>query len=79
MLILQPLMHLILFSLIELLIYIYIRMLHAALNKIWQQHTFKIELYGNIPKITITIIEHRMRFSGHFWLSREEIIREVLL
>ena len=27
----------------------------------------------------ITIKEHRMRFSGHYWRSREEMISEVLL
>ena len=57
----------------------YTRMLRAALNKIWQDHTSNNELYGNIPKITITIKEHRMRFSGHCWRSREEMISEVLL
>ena len=42
---------------------IYTRMLRAALNKRWQDHTSNNELYGNIPKIAITIKEHRMRFS----------------
>ena len=54
-------------------------MLRAALNKIWQDHTSNNELHGNIPKITNTIKEHRMRFSGHCWRSREEMISEVLL
>ena len=39
----------------------------------------KNELYGNIPKITITIREYRMRLSGHCWRSRKELISEVLL
>ena len=54
-------------------------MLRAALNKIWQDHMSNNELYGNIQKISITIKEHRMRFSGHCWRSREEMISEVLL
>ena len=29
--------------------------------------------------ITITIKEHRMRFSGYCWRSREQMISEVLL
>ena len=33
----------------------YTRMLRAALNKRWQDHTSNNELYVNIPKITITI------------------------
>ena len=46
-------------------------MSYAALHKRWQDRMSINELYGNIPKITITIIEHvmirtyRMRFSGH--------------
>ena len=47
----------------------YKRMARAALNKIWQDHTSNNELYGNIPKITITIRELGMRFSGHCWRS----------
>ena len=54
-------------------------MLRADLNKRWQDSTANNEVYGNIPKITITSREHRMRFSGHCWRSREEIISEVLL
>ena len=49
-------------------------MLSAALNKRWQDNTSNNELYGNIPNITITIKEHRMRFSGHCWRSREETL-----
>ena len=33
----------------------YTRMIRAALNTRWQDHTSNNELYGNIPKITITI------------------------
>ena len=54
-------------------------MLCAALNKRWLDHTSNNELYGNILKITITIKEHRMRFSGNCWRIREEMISEVLL
>ena len=39
-------------------------MLRFAINKIWQDHTSNIELYGNIPKITIIIREHRIGFLG---------------
>ena len=33
----------------------YTRMLRAAWNQIWQDHTSNIEIYGNIPTIPITI------------------------
>ena len=54
-------------------------MIRVALNIKWQYHTSNYELYGNIPKITIKIREHKMRFSGYCWINREEIISEVFL
>ena len=42
----------------------YTRMLRVAINKRWQDHMSNIELYGNIPKITIIIREHKIGFLG---------------
>ena len=57
----------------------YTRMLHVALNKSWKDHPTNKELYGNIPKISISIQQQRMRFAGHCWRSKEELITDVLL
>ena len=57
----------------------YTIMIRNALNKRWQDHTSNIDLYGNILKITIQLENIMMCFSGHFWRSREELIREVLM
>ena len=55
----------------------YTRMLLAILNKSWQQHPTRHQLYGHLPPITKTI--RRTRHAGHCWRSRDELIRDVLL
>ena len=57
----------------------YIRMLRAILNKSWQQHPTRHQLYGHLPPITKTIQVRRTRHARHCWRSRDELIRDVLL
>ena len=57
----------------------YTRMLHAILNKSWQQHPTRHQLYGHLPPIMKTIQVRRTRHAGHCWRSRDELIRDVLL
>ena len=57
----------------------YTRMLRAILNKSWQQHPTRHQLYGHLPPITKTIQVKRTRHAGHCWRSRDELIRDVLL
>jgi hypothetical protein len=57
----------------------YTRMLRAALNISWKQHPSKKELYGNIPPISTTIRERRLRFAGHCWRSKDELASNLLL
>ena len=54
-------------------------MLRAILNKSWQQHSTRHQLYGHLPPITKTIQVRRTRHAGHCWRSRDELIRDVLL
>ena len=51
----------------------YTRMLRAILNKSWQQHPTRHQLYGHLPPITKTIQVRRTRHAGHCWRSREYI------
>ena len=51
----------------------YTRMLRAILNKSWQQHPTKHQLYGHLPPITKTIQARRTRHAGH------EFVSDVLL
>ena len=57
----------------------YTRMLRAILNKSWQQHPTRHQLYGHLPPITKTIQVRRTRHAGHCWRSRDELIRDVLI
>ena len=57
----------------------YTRMLRAILNKSWQQHPTRHQLYGHLPPITKSIQVRWTRHAGHCWRSRDELIRDVLL
>ena len=57
----------------------YTRMLRAILNKSWQQHPTRYQLYGHLPPIMKTIQVRRTRHAGHCWRSRDELISDVLL
>ena len=57
----------------------YTRMLWAILNKSWQQHSTRHQLYGHLPPITKTIQVRWTRHAGHCWRSRDKLISDVLL
>ena len=57
----------------------YTRMLRAILNKSWQQHPTKHQLYGHLPLITKTIQVRRTRHAEHCWRSRDKLVSDVLL
>ena len=57
----------------------YSRKLPAILNKSWQQHPTRHQLFGYLPPITKTIQVRRTRHTGHCWRSRDELISDVLL
>ena len=57
----------------------YARMLRAILNKSWRQHHTRHQLYGHLPPFTKTIQVRQTRHAGHYWRSRDELIRDVLL
>ena len=57
----------------------YTRMLRAILNKSWQQHPTRHQLYGHLPPITKTIQVRRTRHAGHSWKIRDELISDVPL
>ena len=57
----------------------YTRMLRAILNKSWRQDPTKQQLYGHLPPIMKTIQVRRIRHTGHYWRSRDELIIYVLL
>ena len=54
-------------------------MLRAILNKSWQQHPTRHQLYGHLPPITKTIQARRTRHVGHWWRSKDELVSDVPL
>ena len=57
----------------------YTRMLRAILNMSRRQHPTRHQLYGHLPPITKTIQVRRTRHAGHCWISKGELISDVLL
>ena len=57
----------------------YTRMLRAILNRSWQQHPTRHQLYGHLPPIMKTIQARRTRHAGHCWRSKDEIVSDILL
>ena len=57
----------------------YTRILRAILNKSWQQHPTRHQLYGHHPPITKTIQVRQTKHAGHCWRSKDELISDVLL
>ena len=57
----------------------YTRILQTILNKSWEQHPTKQQLYGHLLPILQTIQVRRTRHAEHCWRSKDEHIRDVLL
>ena len=57
---------------------IHTRMLRAILNKSWQQHPTRRQLYNHLPPIMKTIQARQTRHAGHCWRSKDEIVSDVL-
>ena len=57
----------------------YKRMLRAVLEISQKEHKTNKELHGNLPNITDTLLIRRLRFIGHCWRKKDEVISELLL
>ena len=55
----------------------YTRLLRHALNIHWTQHITNINLYHDIPKISSTIRQRRLRFAGHCYRATNENAHQV--
>ena len=49
-------------------------MLRAVLNISWKKHPTKQRLYGKLPPISKIIRESHIRFAGHSWRSKQELV-----
>ena len=55
------------------------RQLYKNIDKSWQQHPTRRQLYSHLPPITKTIQARRTRHAGHCWRSKDDIVSDVLL
>ena len=53
--------------------------LRAVLNKSWRQHPTKRRQYRHLSHIPKTIQVIRIRYEGHCWRSKDELISDILL
>ena len=57
----------------------YTKMLRVVQGVSWKEHKTNKELYGNLPKVTEALKIRRLRFIGHSWRRKDEVISEILL
>lgn len=57
---------------------LYTKLLRKALNISWRDHVSNQELYGDIPKLSSTIRQRRMRFAGHCFRASNQPISKLL-
>ena len=48
-------------------------------NVTWRQHIPNEVLYAGLPRISTTIRERRLRFNGHCWRSKNEVVSDLVL
>jgi len=58
---------------------LYTRMLRAILNISWRKHPTKEQLYGKLVPISEVIRERRLRFAGHCFRNKDELISDIIL
>ena len=51
-------------------------MLRAVPGVSWKEHKTNKQLYGNLPKITDTLMIRRLRFIGQCWRKKDEVISD---
>ena len=57
----------------------YTRMLRMALNVSWKQHIPNIQLYGELPPVSIKVQQRRMWLAGHCVRHEDEVANKLVL
>ena len=58
---------------------VYTRMLRTALDIPRKRYVTNQELNGDLPKLSSTLKERRLRFIGHVWRTTDETAQKLLL
>ena len=54
-------------------------MLRVVKNVTWQKRIINEVLSVGLPRVSTTIRERRLRFSGHCWKSKNEVVSDLVL
>ena len=57
----------------------YTNLLKRVQNLYWAEHPTLAQIYNGLPRISSTLSSRRLRFSGHCFRAKEEIISSLLL
>ena len=57
----------------------YTKMIRAVLGITWNEQMTNDELYGDLEKITEVLKVRRLRFIGHMWRRKEELVHQLLM
>eukprot|EP00795_Rhopilema_esculentum_P015882 gene15882-7214_t len=57
----------------------YTKMLRSVLGVSWKDHKTNKQLYGNLSKVSTVLQKRRLRFVGHCWRRKDELIYKLLL
>ena len=57
---------------------LYTKLLRRVLNVSWRDHVSNKELYGNLPPLSYTIRQRRLRFAGHCFRAEDQPVTNLL-
>ena len=55
----------------------YTKLFRYALNVSWRDHMKNVELYGDLPRVSVRLRERRLIFAGHCWRSYQSANQPV--
>ena len=55
----------------------YTRLLPRVQNISWREHKAKDQIYRDIPPSSATVAQRRVRFAGHFFRAKDQVIPDV--
>ena len=57
---------------------LYTKLLRRVHNYSWRDHVSNVELYGDLPPLSSTICQRRLRFAGHCYRAKDQPISKLL-
>ena len=57
----------------------YTRLLMRVQNLSWRDHPTKAQIYGRLPPISVVVAQRRLRFAGHCYRAKDQLISDILL